>query len=80
MTSLNEKWLKAVDDVGGDELSENVVAAVLKVLKGSFQGKDSCARSEVVSESGYCSRLTSQKVLDMGDLSIGTDEWGECFG
>ena len=35
-TSLNEKWLKAVDDVGGDELSENVVAAVLKVLKGSF--------------------------------------------
>ena len=39
MTSLNEKWLEAVDDVGSDEFSENVVAAVLKVLKGLFQAK-----------------------------------------
>ena len=77
---LNEKWLEAVDDVGGNELSENVFSAVLKVLKGAFQGKDGYACSEVMMEAGYRSRLTSQEVLDMGNLTVRTDEWGESFG
>ena len=64
-TCLNKKRLEAVDDIGGDELSKNLVSAVLKVLKGAFQGKDGCACSEVVPETGYRSRLAPQEVLDM---------------
>ena len=73
MTCLNKKRLEAVDDIGGDKFSKNVVSAVLKVMKGAFQGKDSCACREVVPEMGYCSGLTLQEILDMGDLSVRTN-------
>ena len=73
MTCLNKKRLEAVDDIGGDKFSKNVVSAVLKVMKGAFQGKDSCACHEVVPEMGYCSGLTLQEILDMGDLSVRTN-------
>ena len=79
-TCLNKKRLEAVDDIGGDELSKNVVSAVLKVLKSAFQGKDGGACSEVVSKTGYRSRLTSQEIFDMGNLSVRTNEWGESLG
>ena len=56
---MNEKWLKTVDNVGGNEFGENVFSTVLEVLKGTFKGKNGCAGGEVMTEAGYRSRLAS---------------------
>ena len=48
-----------MNNVGGNEFSENVFLTVLKVLKGTFEGKNGRTGGEVMTEAGYRSGLAS---------------------
>lgn len=76
---LNKEWLKTMNNVGGDELGENVFSTILEVLKSTFKGKNGRAGGEVMTKTGYGGGLSMKKIFNMRDLTVGMDKWGERF-
>ena len=78
-TCLNEEGLKSLNDIGCDEFIEYMVATGLQVGNGFFESEDGGTGSEVVTEMGNGGVVSSKKVFDVRDLSVGTNKRGERF-
>ena len=47
------------NDVGGNEFREDMIATVLKIVYGSFQGENGSAGSKIVAETSYSGGVSS---------------------
>ena len=58
-TCLDKKGLKTLNNIGGYEFFEDVVAACLEVMYSSFQRKDGSASGKVMAKTGDGGRVSS---------------------
>ena len=64
-TRLNEEWLESSNDIGCNKLVEYMVVAGLQIRDGLFESKDGGASSEVVTEAGSSSVVSSKKIFNV---------------
>ena len=48
-----------MNDIGGNEFREDMIATVLKIVYGSFQGENGGTSSKIVAETSYSSGVSS---------------------
>jgi hypothetical protein len=78
-TRLNEEWLKLSDDIGCNKFVEYVIATVLQIRDSFLESKNGGTGCKVVTEAGDGSVISSKKIFNVCNLSIGTNQRGERF-